>query len=155
MKLTSLVALCALLLSITAAQAQRHSDRRDGDITLTDGRRTVRINIGDERFEQRQLMKRIRRLEEAVRDLQDSVYDLQTNPTQEVKFSCFAVTCRQSTSIHHASEHNCSFFNMYKAERTTVWATTGSEAEKIATAKLKADSDVRHIQSAVSCDIAR
>jgi hypothetical protein len=152
MKLTSLVALCALIFSITATQAQRH---RDGDITLTDGRRTVRINIGDERFERGQLMRRIRRLEEAVRDLQDSVYDLQTNPTQEVKFTCRAVTCRQSTSIHSASASNCSFFNMYRPETITVWAESGSRAEKKATAKLEQDTDVKQIQSAVSCSISR
>lgn len=77
------------------------------------------------------------------------------NPTQEVKFTCRAVTCRQSTSIHNASQSNCSFFNMYRPEAITVWAFSGSEAEKKGTAKLTSDRDVKHIQSAVSCDIAR
>lgn len=55
-----------------------------GSINLRDGRTTVRINVGDDR-DDRDMLMRIRRLEQAVRDLQDKVYDLQSAPrTQQV-----------------------------------------------------------------------
>ena len=144
-----------MFLSMNFSQAQSVNDILGGEINLSDGRSTVRISIGNDRFDQRRLIQRVRLLEQAVRDLQDVVYDLQANPAQEIKFNCHAVTCRQSTSIHSANSSTCSMFGMFRPESFHVWASSGSEAEIKADDRLNSDSDVRIIQSPVSCDIAR
>jgi hypothetical protein len=80
-----LVVLILALASLTAS-AQRRGDR-DGSITLSDGRSIVRIDVGDERDE-REMLRRVRRLEQAVRDLQDKVYQLQAAPARRSYFVC-------------------------------------------------------------------
>ena len=68
-------------MSLTAL-AQRHGNdrpRHDGSLTLRDGRSILRIDVGDDR-DDRDMLRRVRRLEQAVRDLQDQVYQLQVAP---------------------------------------------------------------------------
>jgi len=71
--------LLALALLSLSAVAQRRGDDRDGSLTLRDGRNIMRIEIGDDR-DDRDMLRRVRRLEQAVRDLQDQVYQLQSTP---------------------------------------------------------------------------
>ncbi len=123
----------------------------EGRITLGDGTSVVRINIGKEDQNVRRMERRIRRLEAAVRDLQTIVYDLQSDIPVESRYSCTARTCRESTSIHSTSGTNCSFFGMYRTEKLTIWAESGSKAEGIALKRLKEDSDVAKIGSSISC----
>lgn len=143
--------LSLLLILTTLLSLNLQAREIEGNITLGDGRRVVRIDIGREDQNIKQMARRIRRLESAVHDLQNVVYDLQTQVPQESHYSCTARTCRESTSIHSTSGTNCSFFNMYRTEKISVWATSGSEAETSAEEKLKADKDIAKIGSSVSC----
>ncbi len=55
-----------------------------GEIILRNGHSGVRISIGDERMNDRDLRRRIVSLEKAVRDLQNEVYNLQdTRPSEQ------------------------------------------------------------------------
>ncbi len=59
-----------------------------GEIILRNGERGVRISIGNERMNERQLRQRIIRLEMAVRNLQNEVYNLQENTHPTPKWIC-------------------------------------------------------------------
>jgi hypothetical protein len=122
-------------------------------LSLLDGNKLVVISIGNENTNSREMVQRIRTLERAVRDLQEIVYDLRSNPQQESRYACEAVTCRRSSSIHATSPKNCSFFSLMKKEVTNVWAMSGSEAEKIASARLESDADIVTISGIPSCSI--
>jgi peptidoglycan hydrolase CwlO-like protein len=77
-----LVLLAMTLLTLTSSVfAQRGGSRArdEGSITLRDGRTVLRIDVGDDR-DDREILQRVRRLEQAVRDLQEKVYDLQSQP---------------------------------------------------------------------------
>jgi hypothetical protein len=149
LKMSALITVATFLIGLNTTQAR---DIIDGSIILDDGRRVVRINVGDGAGSRNPMVARIRRLEAAVRDLQDSVYELQNSAPQEARFNCVARTCRQSTSIHSASGNNCDFFNMWRQESLSVWANGGADAEKIATARLNSDRDVVRISGSVTCD---
>jgi hypothetical protein len=66
------------LVAFSQAFAQSRVDR-NGNIILGNGRTTVRIEVGDSR-DDREILSRVRRLEQAVRDLQVQVYQLQSEP---------------------------------------------------------------------------
>lgn len=140
--LTSLLAAFSLITTLHAR-----------DISLLDGRKLVVVSIGNENTNSREMVQRIRTLERAVKDLQEIVYDLRSSPQQESKYACEVVTCRKSSSIHANSAKNCSFFGLMKKEVVNVWAMAGSEAEKIARAKLESDSDIVTIASDPNCSI--
>lgn len=77
-----LIVLILALGTITSAFAQAGPrTEANGSIKLGDGRNVVRISVGDDRDE-RDMLRRIHRLEQAVRDLQDQVYQLQSAPQQ-------------------------------------------------------------------------
>lgn len=86
--LLSLAFLMVALMSVSAF-AQSRGDRDNGrnNVTLRDGRTILRIDIGDDRDE-REMLLRVRRLEEAVRDLQDQVYQLATTPRVRTVHTC-------------------------------------------------------------------
>lgn len=70
----------ALMLAVgTLLSAVAHANERRGDLRDRDGRAIVRIEIGDDR-DDRDMLRRVRRLEQAVRDLQNQVYQLQDAP---------------------------------------------------------------------------
>ncbi len=76
-----LVALVLTLVSISAF-AQRdggRGGRSDGRLDIGDGRSIIRIDIGDDR-DDRDMLRRLHRMEQAVRELQDQVYQLSTLP---------------------------------------------------------------------------
>jgi hypothetical protein len=77
------------LMSVSAFAQSRgdRDDNRRNNVTLRDGRTILRINIGDDR-DDREMLLRVRRLEEAVRDLQDQVYQLATAPVYRTVHSC-------------------------------------------------------------------
>lgn len=85
-KLIFAIALISTILS-TGAFAQRRDDRGNGRVTVGNGRSIVRIEIGDDR-DDREILMRVRRLEEAVRDLQDQVYQLQSQPQRREIWVC-------------------------------------------------------------------
>lgn len=80
MKKFSIIAI-AFLIMATSAFAQGRRNNHDSDI-IRDGRTIIRINVGDDRDE-RDLLRRVHRLEQAVRDLQDKIYEL--NSSREIK----------------------------------------------------------------------
>ena len=87
--LLSLAFLMVALMSVSAF-AQNRSDRNDNrrnNVTLRDGRTILRIDIGDDR-DDREMLMRVRRLEEAVRDLQDQVYQLAVTPRSRTVYTC-------------------------------------------------------------------
>lgn len=63
-----------------AAHAQR-GPNRDSRPSI------VRIEVGDDR-DDREMLRRIHKLEQAVRELQDKVYDLQSAPVRERGVYC-------------------------------------------------------------------
>lgn len=70
----------ALLLAVgTLLSAVAHANERRADLRDREGRSIVRIEIGDDR-DDRDMLRRVRRLEQAVRDLQTQVYQLQDAP---------------------------------------------------------------------------
>jgi hypothetical protein len=144
-----LLASLAVILSISTSYARNFNH----DVSLLDGNKLVVISIGSENTNSREMVQRIRTLERAVRDLQEIVYDLRSNPQQESRYACEAVTCRRSSSIHANSAKNCNFFGLMKSEVVNVWAMSGSEAEKIASAKLESDSDIVAIGATPSCSV--
>lgn len=83
-------ALISLFSVMTASSASARVLNLDGSITLHDGGRVVRINVGGEdRQDSRSMIRRIKRLEEAVRALQNRVYDLEdTQVLQVEKWTC-------------------------------------------------------------------
>jgi hypothetical protein len=82
----SFIVLATILTS--AAFAQR-DNRNGGSLTLRDGRNIIRIEIGDDR-DDREVLQRVRRLEQAVRDLQDQVYQISTTPRTRTVHTCGA-----------------------------------------------------------------
>ena len=128
--------------------------RTTGDIHFSDGTTSVRISVGNNDSSSRALLKRIKRLEKAVGHLQLRVYELEDGGVEnrDSQYICTVTACRKSASIHRPTERNCAFFNMYKEERITIWATGGAEAESIALRKLRTDSDVALVQeTTLSC----
>lgn len=92
-KIISLVLVLSVVLSSLSAFAQSRRGNRDdrGTVVLRDGRSIVRIEVGDDR-DDRDMLMRVRRLEQAVRDLQDKVYELQTSniPRTQTIYVCSA-----------------------------------------------------------------
>ncbi len=128
--------------------------RTTGDIHFSDGTTSVRISVGNNDSSSRALLNRIKMLEKAVGHLQLRVYELEDGGVEnrDSQYICTVTACRKSASIHRPTERNCAFFNMYKEERITIWATGGAEAELIALRKLRADSDVALVQeTTLSC----
>lgn len=82
-------AIFSLLLSIGASAQSRGGNDVEGSIRMDNGRTTVRINVGDSR-DDRDMLKRVYRLEQAVRDLQEQVYKLQSQPTRRNVVVCSA-----------------------------------------------------------------
>ena len=88
-----MITILALLLLSTAAFSRDERDQRGqgrearGEISLNDGKNILRIDIGNDRDEGRDLTQRIIRLERAVRELQNRVYDLEDDakPSRQVK----------------------------------------------------------------------
>lgn len=82
--------LMTLILATLCMVVSSHAlDLDAGSIVLKDGRRIVKIDVGDDREDH--AMDRIRRLEQAVADLQQKVYDLQAEalkPKSHDKFIC-------------------------------------------------------------------
>lgn len=70
------VFLIILLASVGAIAQRPHGE---DSVTLRDGRRILRIDVGDDR-DDRDNAYRIYRLERAVRELQDQVYQLRSAP---------------------------------------------------------------------------
>lgn len=84
MKKLSFLILSLLILSTSAFAQRNGGNNNDGSVVLRDGRRVILIQVGDDRDE-RDMMKRVIRLEKAVMDLQNQVYQLQTNiPGREI-----------------------------------------------------------------------
>lgn len=83
----SAFAVLALIILSTSAFAQRRGG--DDEVVLRDGRRIIRIDVGDDRDE-RDMLRRVRRLEQAVRDLQEQVYQLQAAPVRTTSHVCSA-----------------------------------------------------------------
>lgn len=84
MKKLSFLILSLLILSTSAFAQRNGGNNNDGSVVLRDGRRVILIQVGDDRDE-RDMMKRVIRLEKAVMDLQNQVYQLQTNiPSREI-----------------------------------------------------------------------
>jgi hypothetical protein len=81
MKKVILLAL-ALMTLAGAAQAQSRRDIRNASSI-------VRIELGDDR-DDREMLKRIVRLERAVRELQEKVYDLEATPVRVEGAICSA-----------------------------------------------------------------
>jgi hypothetical protein len=88
--LLSLAVLMLALMSVSAfaqSRSDRNNDNGRNNMTLRDGRTILRIDIGDDR-DDREMLMRVRRLEEAVRDLQDQVYQLVVTPRYRTVHSC-------------------------------------------------------------------
>lgn len=104
------LALVLIVASLSSfAQSRGRNDNRndnrpvEGQITMRDGRTTVRINVGEDDRDQNM---RIRRLEQAVRDLQAQVYDLQDVQVQtriQTTHVCSMVTPFTGTFVGKAS----------------------------------------------------
>ena len=84
-----LALLSVLIIASQSLVAFADPGPRSGRLTLRDGRSIVRIEVGDER-DDREMLRRIHRLESAVRDLQDQVYQLQTAPRTITRHVCSA-----------------------------------------------------------------
>lgn len=85
-QMLALTLLLASLLSTSAFAQNRRGG--DGSITLRDGRTILRIDVGDDR-DDRELLRRVHRLEKAVRDLQDKVYELQNTVPAQTLYTCY------------------------------------------------------------------
>jgi predicted PilT family ATPase len=126
--------------------------RTAGEIRFGDGSSSVRITVGNDNSNGRELVKRIKRLERAVGHLQMRVYELEDGNYGEQKFICSVTTCRKSSSVHASNERNCEFFDLYKKEKVTVWAESGRDAESISLQKLRSDRDILVIKkSTLNC----
>jgi TolA-binding protein len=86
-KLFSLVLLMSAMMSVSAFAQSRDARNNGGSLTLRDGRSIIRIDIGDDR-DDREMLMRVRRLEQAVRDLQDQVYQLAVTPRIQIVHTC-------------------------------------------------------------------
>jgi hypothetical protein len=101
-KMLTILALLTIATSAIADDRRNgpRDDRRDGprdqrEIELNDGKRIIRIDIGNDRDEGRELTQRLLRLERAVRELQNRVYDLEDDaraPRQVKVTTCLLKT---------------------------------------------------------------
>lgn len=91
------------LMGLSTAFAQRDLD---GRVRTRDGHSIIRITVGDSRSD-RDLVNRVRRLEQAVMDLQDRIYDLEANDrpiTRAVNvYVCSMTTSFDGTFVGKAS----------------------------------------------------
>lgn len=87
MKKLSLLAIALLI--TTSAFAQQRDNRNAPNISIQQRGPVIRINVGDER-DDREMLKRIVRLERAVADLQDKVFELSTRPVAREVIVCSA-----------------------------------------------------------------
>ena len=78
MKVLSLFFILTTLLTATA-EAQSRRDNRGP---------SIRIEIGDDR-DDREMLKRVYRLERAVRELQEKVYQLESTPAPQTQVTCY------------------------------------------------------------------
>ena len=126
--------------------------RTTGDIRLGDGSTTVRISVGNSNSNNKEMVKRIRRLEMAVSHLQMRVYELEDGNAGQQNFKCSVKLCRKSSSSLATSARNCEFYELFKKEVVSVWATNGGEAEAVARRKLGSDRDILVLKdSTLSC----
>ena len=141
-----------LFLLFTVLMSANLHARTSGEIRFGDGSTSVRISVGNNSSNAQELVKRIRRLERAVSHLQVRVYELEDGNYEEQNYTCSVITCRKSSGLQARNARNCEFFDLFKKERISVWATSGAEAESGARGKLKSDSDVIIIKEAtLSC----
>lgn len=84
-----------LILIIAMGSLSVFAQRRDRSdtIDLRNGRTTLRISVNSDTHN-RNLGKRVKRLERAVRDLQDMVYDLQSTSTGGVSTVVYTCTMK-------------------------------------------------------------
>lgn len=73
------IVLALALVSLSSFAQRGGRGDREGSVTLGDGRNIVRIEVGDDR-DDREMLRRVRRLEQAVREMQEQVYQLQSTP---------------------------------------------------------------------------
>lgn len=78
MKILSLFFILTTLLTATA-EAQSRRDNRSP---------SIRIEIGDDR-DDREMLRRVHRLERAVRELQEKVYQLESTPAPQALVTCY------------------------------------------------------------------
>lgn|GEM_PF-5305576 len=151
----SIAMLLMVLMSFTVS-----ADVEDNYVLLDSGEEVLLIDVdSEESFNGRngshdRLSRRVKNLEQAVRALQKRVYDLEDfdNEPQTKQYTCQFRSCRQSTSVHNASHHNCNFFRMWRDDSLRTWARNVRNAERNIIDAIKKSRDIKHHKSdSISC----
>ena len=126
--------------------------RTTGEIRFGDGSSSVRITVGNDNSNGRELVKRIKRLERAVGHLQMRVYELEDgNYGEQNLFVPLPLVESHLVSTLLMNE-TVNSFDLYKKEKVTVCVESGRDAESISLQKLRSDRDILVVKkSTLNC----